>query len=89
QLVTHCSSEIAIALLGQNQTTQASANKASATAGLEVTKDLRDADARVIAASINQLIKWVCELNFGGVALPVFSFWDQKDQDELQAKRDK
>jgi phage gp29-like protein len=89
QLVTHCSSEIAIALLGQNQTTQASANKASATAGLEVTKDLRDADARVIAASINQLIKWVCELNFGGVALPVFSFWDQKEQDELQAKRDK
>ncbi|MCM2340465.1 DUF935 family protein [Rhodoferax sp.] len=89
QLVAHCSSEIAIALLGQNQTTQASANKASATAGLEVTKDLRDADARIIAASINQLIKWVCELNFGSVATPVFSFWDQKEQDELQAARDK
>lgn len=89
QLVAHCSSEIAIALLGQNQTTQASANKASATAGLEVTKDLRDADARIIAASINQLIKWVCELNFGDVPTPVFSFWDQKEQDELQAQRDK
>lgn len=89
QLVAHCSSEIAIALLGQNQTTQASANKASALAGLEVTKDLRDADARIIAASINQLIKWVCELNFGDVPTPVFSFWDQKEQDELQAARDK
>lgn len=89
QLVAHCSSEIAIALLGQNQTTQASANKASATAGLEVTKDLRDADARIIASSINQLIKWVCELNFGDVPTPVFSFWDQKEQDELQAARDK
>lgn len=89
QLVAHCSSEIAIALLGQNQTTQASANKASATAGLEVTKDLRDADARIIAAAINQLIEWVCEVNFGGVTPPVFSFWDQKEQDELQAKRDK
>lgn len=89
KLVQHCSGEIAIALLGQNQTTQASTNKASATAGLEVTKDLRDADARMIAAAINQLIKWVCEKNFGEAAVPVFSFWDQKEQDELQAKRDK
>jgi phage gp29-like protein len=89
QLVAHCSSEIAIALLGQNQTTQASSNKASATAGLEVTKDLRDADARLIAAAINQLIGWVCEVNFGAVTPPVFSFWDQKEQDVLQAQRDK
>jgi phage gp29-like protein len=89
KLVAHCSSEIAIALLGQNQTTQAQANKASATAGLEVTKDLRDGDARVIAAAINQLIAWVCEVNFGNVAAPVFSFWDQKEQDQLQAERDK
>ena len=89
QLVAHCSSEIAIALLGQNQTTQASANKASATAGLEVTKDLRDGDARIIASAINELIGWVCELNFGSVSAPVFSFWDQREQDELQATRDK
>lgn len=89
QLVAHCSSEIAIALLGQNQTTQASANKASATAGLEVTKDLRDGDARMIAAAINTLIAWVCEVNFASVTPPVFSFWDQKEQDELQARRDK
>ena len=89
KLVEFCSAEITIALLGQNQTTQASANLASATAGMEVTKDLRDADARIIAASINQLIKWVCELNFGDVPTPVFSFWDQKEQDELQATRDK
>jgi phage gp29-like protein len=89
KLVLHCSSEIAIALLGQNQTTQASANKASATAGLEVVKDLRDADAEIVAAAINQLIAWVCEINFGGVQAPVFSFWDQAAQDVLQAARDK
>jgi len=89
KLVLHCSSEIAIALLGQNQTTQASANKASATAGLEVVKDLRDADAQIVAAAINQLIAWVCEINFGGVQAPVFSFWDQAAQDVLQAERDK
>jgi phage gp29-like protein len=89
KLVAHCSSEIAISLLGQNQTTQSSANRASASAGLEVTKDLRDGDARVISAAINQLIAWVCELNFGNVAAPVFSFWDQREQDQLQAARDK
>lgn len=88
-LVSHCDAEIAIALLGQNQTTQASANKASASAGLEVTKDLRDADARLVAAAINQLIKWVCEVNFGSITCPIFSFWDQKEQDQLQAQRDK
>lgn len=89
RLVLHCRGEIAIALLGQNQTTEASANKASAGAGLEVTKDLRDGDAKIVAAAINQLIRWVCELNFGGAVAPVWSLWDQEAQDELQAARDK
>lgn len=89
RLVMHCRSEIAIALLGQNQTTEASANKASATAGLEVTAELRDADAGMVAASINELIQWICEVNFAGAQAPVFSFWDQEAQDQLQAQRDK
>lgn len=88
RLVLHCRGEIAIALLGQNQTTEASANKASAAAGLEVTKDLRDGDAAIVAACMNELIGWICELNWGGVA-PVWSMWDQAAQDKLQAARDK
>jgi len=89
KLVMHCRSDIAIALLGQNQTTEATANKASATAGLKVTDDLRDGDAEIIAESINELIGWYCQVNMGDVELPVFSFWDQRAQDELQAQRDK
>jgi phage gp29-like protein len=89
RLVLHCRGEIAIALLGQNQTTEASANKASAGAGLEVTKDLRDGDAKIVAACMNQLIRWICELNWGGTAAPVWSLWDQEAQDVLQAARDK
>lgn len=89
RLVLHCRGEISIALLGQNQTTEASANKASSVSGLEVTKDLRDGDAEIVGAAFNQLIAWVCELNFGGGQAPVFSLWDQKDQDTLQASRDK
>ena len=88
RLVLHCRGEIAIALLGQNQTTEASANKASAGAGLEVTRDLRDGDAKLVASAMNQLVRWMVELNWGGPA-PVWSLWDQEAQDELQAARDK
>ena len=89
KLVLHSRGEIAIALLGQNQTTEASANKASSVSGLEVTKDLRDGDAEIIAAAMNQLIQWICELNWGTTAAPVWSLWDQESQDVLQAARDK
>lgn len=89
KLVMHCRSDIAIALLGQNQTTEATANKASATAGLKVTDDLRDGDAEIIADSIQELIGWFCQVNMGDVEVPVFSFWDQVAQDTLQAQRDK
>ena len=89
KLVMHCRSDIAIALLGQNQTTEASSNKASATAGLSVTDDLRDGDASIVAHSINELIGWFCELNFGEVPKPVFSLWDQEARDKLRAERDK
>ncbi|QDL55337.1 DUF935 domain-containing protein [Rhodoferax aquaticus] len=89
RLVMHCRSDIAIALLGQNQTTEASANKASATAGLRVTDDLRDGDAEIIADSINELIGWFCQVNFGDLQPPVFRMWDQEAQDKLQADRDK
>lgn len=89
RLVLHCRSEINIALLGQNQTTEASANKASATSGLEVTRDLRDGDAQIVADAINQLIRWVCAINWGTVNAPRFSLWDQESQDKLQAQRDK
>lgn len=89
KLVMHCRGDIAIALLGQNQTTESTANKASATAGLKVTDDLRDGDAEIIAESINELIGWYCKVNFGDVEVPVFSFWDQEAQDKLQAERDK
>lgn len=88
-LVANCNAEIAIALLGQNQTTQANSNRASATAGLEVAKDLRDGDAEIVAATFNQLIRWVCEINFAASEVPTFSLWDQEAQDTLQASRDK
>ena len=89
RLVMHCGREINIALLGQNQTTEATANKASAGAGLEVTEDLRDGDAEIVAAAVNQLIRWIGELNFASSALPTWSLWDQDAKDQVQSSRDK
>ena len=89
RLAMFCRSEVSIALTGTNQTTESNSNKASASAGLEVAHDLRDGDAEIVAGAINQLIRWIVELNWSGSEAPVYSFWDQKEQDSLQAGRDK
>lgn len=89
RLLMFCRSEISIALLGQNQTTEASANRASATAGLEVTDDLRDADARLAEAAINQLLRWIVDLNEGEAAsAPKFELYEQEEVNTVQAERD-
>lgn len=84
----YCKSEIAIALLGQNQTTEAEANRASATAGLEVTRDIRDDDASIVEGVFNQLLAWICELNFHVDMMPTFELYEQESIDKLQAERD-
>ena len=85
----YCKSEIAIALLGQNQTTEAEANRASATAGLEVTRDIRNDDASLVEGVFNQLLAWICELNFSVDTVPTFELFEQESIDQLQAERDK
>lgn len=89
RLLMFCRSEISIALLGQNQTTESSANRASATAGLQVTEDLRDNDARLVEGALNQLLRWVVDLNEGEAApAPTFELFEQEEVDKLQAERD-
>lgn len=88
-LLMFCRSEVAIALLGQNQTTESSANRASATAGLQVTEELRDSDARLVESTVNQLLRWVVDLNEGEAApAPTFELYEQEEVDKLQAERD-
>ncbi len=89
RLVLHCRGEVSIVLTGTNQSVEKDAGKASAYAGLDVAEDLRDANAGVVAAAVNQLIRWTVELNWPGQPAPVFSLWDQQARDELEAARDK
>jgi len=90
QLIRYCRSEIAIALLGQDMSTEHSSTNASANAGLEVTNDIRDQDCRMVEACFNQLIDWVCTLNFGeDVMRPKFELYEEEQVDKLLAERDK
>ncbi|AZE35239.1 Mu-like prophage FluMu protein gp29 [Pseudomonas chlororaphis subsp. aureofaciens] len=90
ELLEYCRSEINVAMLGQNQTTEKDSNRASAIAGAEVTKDIRDGDAGIVAASLNACIRLVVDLNFGtDVVAPLYELWEQEEIDKTLAQRDK
>lgn len=87
RLLKHCRDEINIALLGQNQSTDASSTNASAQAGIEVTDDIRDADGVMISEPINELLGYVVALNIGeSEPVPVWSMWETNDETERLTK---
>lgn len=89
-LLEYCRSEINVAMLGQNQTTEKESNRASAQAGAEVTKDIRDGDAGIVAAALNAVIRRIVDINFGeAVKAPVYELWEQEEIDKVLAERDK
>ena len=89
RLLMYCRSEINIALLGQNQSTEATSNRASATAGLEVANSIRDGDAKLAAAAMNQLLRWITDLHDGEQApAPTFELFEEEDVNVTQAEHD-
>ena len=87
RFLTFCRSEVNIALLGQNQTTEAEANRASATAGAEVSAEISDSDAEMIAEQYQLLIDWIVDYNWGGPS-PQFEFFEDSNGGIEQAERD-
>lgn len=89
RLLMYCRSEINIALLGQNQSTESNSNRASATAGLEVAKTIRDGDSALVMATMNQLLRWLTDLHDGEQApAPTFVLFEEEDVNTQQAVRD-
>lgn len=89
ELLEYCRSDINVALLGQDQTTDKESNRASATAGAEVTKDIRDSDAGLACAALNAVIRRVVDVNFGPqLAAPTYALWEQEEIDKARAERD-
>ena len=89
ELLMDCRSEIAIALLGQNQSTESDSTHASATAGLRVAEDIRDGNKALVEETLNELIAWVVDKNWGDAERPVFEMWAQEEVDTELATRDK
>lgn len=89
ELLEYCRSDINVALLGQDQTTEKDTNRASAVAGAEVTQDIRDADLGLACASLNAIIRLVVDVNFGEqVDAPFYDIWEQEAIDKELAERD-
>ncbi len=89
RLLMFCRSEVSIALLGSNLAMETDATRASATAGIDVARDIRDADAAMVEDVVNQLIQWVVELNWPNSAAPLWSLREQQEIDQEGPKRDK
>ncbi|MCX8505782.1 MAG: DUF935 family protein, partial [Alphaproteobacteria bacterium] len=84
-----CRSEVSIALTGTNQTTEADATRASALAGQEVSRTIRDGDVAMVEETMNTLIRWVVDVNFGEtIAAPVFRMTEEEAVDKTLAERD-
>lgn len=89
ELLMFCRSEVSIALLGQNQSTEASSTHASAVAGLEVAEAIRDGDARMVEATFNQMLRWVTDLNEGENApAPTVELYEEESVNTKLAERD-
>ncbi|HHR0444927.1 TPA: DUF935 domain-containing protein [Pseudomonas aeruginosa] len=89
ELLEYCRSDINVALLGQDQTTEKDTNRASAEAGAEVTRDIRDSDAGLATAALNMVIRQVVDVNFGDqVDAPLYDIWEQDAIDKALAERD-
>ena len=55
---------------------------------MEVTRDIRDNDCRIVEGCLNELIDWVCAFNFGDAPRPRFVLYETAEGGKEQAERD-
>lgn len=86
-----CQKNIAKNILGQTLTTDVG-NVGSLAAGkvhAEVRDDIVHSDLRLVVRTINQLFKWIHELNFNEGNPPELEFYEDEDVNQDIANRDK
>jgi phage gp29-like protein len=91
ELLEFCKTEVAIAILGQNLTTEVKGGSfAAAQSHMSVRADIIETDRRLVESVMNELISWTYEINFQGSGeMPVFTMWQEEDVDKTLAERDK
>jgi phage gp29-like protein len=83
--------EISKAILSQTLTTEQgdTGSYAMSQTHLMVRKDVVDADRRLVEKSVNELIRWIIDLNFAGVTVyPTFRLFEEEQVDLTRVQRD-
>lgn len=90
RLANFMNASISKAVLGQTLTTEVgkTGSYAASQTHEQVRGDLIDEDTHLVEDTINTLIGWIWELNFGSGSKPVFSLYEEEDVDKALAERD-
>jgi len=90
-LKSTCDIDIAIAILGQNLTTDVQGgSRPAAEVHERVRHEIKDGDKRIVVATMGDLIDWICDLNYGpDVERPLFELYEEEEVDQKLATRDK
>jgi phage gp29-like protein len=90
KLISSANREVSKAILGQTLTTEIDqgGSYAASKTHMEVRADLVDQDKRMVKGCLDQLIRWVVELNFAGAEAPEFVWKEEEDIQTDRAERD-
>jgi len=88
-IIAEANTAITTVMLGHAGAGQSTSGKLGGEdAARDVRNDLKAADKKLVCTTMNQLIRWIFELNWGTGELPEFSLWEEEDVDLPQAQRD-
>lgn len=91
RLIESQNAEISKAILGQTLTTDVgnTGSYAASNTHFQIRQDIIDNDKKLVEKTMNQLVQWIMEINFGAVRdMPVFSMWQEENIDKTLAERD-
>lgn len=90
KLVRECKGDISTIMRGHEGATNSTAGKLGGddTAN-RVMDEIRDGDARMVCATMNQIIRWIYQVNWPNEKdIPVFEMWPKTNVDKNLADRD-
>lgn len=90
KLVNKCENNIAKAILGQTLTTDigSTGSYAASQTHLNIRADIIDSDRLLVEKTINTLIKYINDINFGDNVVPMFEFEQPQNLGTDKAERD-
>ncbi|MBM2817032.1 MAG: hypothetical protein HW421_3794 [Ignavibacteria bacterium] len=89
ELIKHCNSEISKAMLSQTLTTELEGGSyAASETHFKVRRDVIQSDVRLVESGLNEIIRYIVELNFGNVPAPTFTFILDDGEADKRLERD-